>query len=378
MEGADPAQSRWRVPMELRTGAGGLPQTLLLVAEGQVAAAGRCDEPLSLNAAAIGFYRVAYDATTLETDRLAFHDLPGGDRIALLDDQWALVQAGQQQLARYLGLAEALGGDLNDRAWSQVIDALVQVETYERGTPGHDAFTAYARSLLVPLMTGLGWDARPDEGAPLQHLRRQVIRQLGQWGDAAVVAEARRRFEAYLADPARLAPDDQSVILSIIATNADQAAFDQLHGLLRTTRNETELERYLTAIALARDPRVAQQALAIALSPEVPPQADAIRLQMVLGVAARNPALAWQALRDHVDQVLAAHPQYAPLYLAQQVPDALWNGLPLDQLEAWLQERIPPEMAPNLARGMQAARFRLAGKARFVADADAYVAQRMR
>ncbi len=377
LEGQDTGHSHWRVPMRVRAGIAAVPQPVLLTEDGQQVQAGRCDQPLSLTPDAIGFYRVAYDDKTLETDRLAFSTLPSGDRIALLDDQWALVQAGQQKLERYLGLASAMGAELNDRACSQIIEALRQIEIYERGTAGHEAFTAYARSLLKPLAAMLGWDPRPGEAAPLLHLRREVIRNLGEWGDADIAAEAQRRFDAYLANPATLGPDDQAVVLSIVATNADQPVFDKLHGLVRTAHNETELSRYLRALMRVRDPIEAQQALDIALSPEVPPQADAIRLQLVFGVADQNPALAWAAFRDHVDQLMAPHPQYRPLLLAQNIPEVLWNALPLDDLQTWLKARVPPEMASNLSRGMQAARFKLRKRTEMVAAADAYLASRV-
>jgi aminopeptidase N len=52
----------------------------------------------------------------------------------------------------------------------------------------------------------------------------------------------------------------------------------------------------------------------------------------------------------------------------------MWNAVPLDDLNAWLQARVPPEMAPNLVRGMQAARFKLIKKTEMVAAADAYLA----
>ena len=73
------------------------------------------------------------------------------------------------------------------------------------------------------------------------HLRREVNRQLGEWGENEILAEAKRRFDAYLATAAALSPDDQAVVLSIIASNADQSAFDKLHGLLRSAHNETEI-----------------------------------------------------------------------------------------------------------------------------------------
>jgi aminopeptidase N len=376
LQGKDTGHSHWRVPMRIRAGMTAAPQPLLLVQDGQKVAAGRCDQPLSLNPEAIGFFRVAYDDRTLETDRLAFPGMPSGDRIALLDDQWALVQSGEQNLARYLGLAVAMGTDLNDRAWSQIIDALAQIETYERGTPGHEAFAAYARSILNPVAAVLGWDPRPNETPSVLHLRRQVIRQLGEWGEPGIVAEAKRRFDAFVANPASLGPDDQAVVLSIVATNADQALFDKLHGLVRAAHNETELERYFRVLMRVRDPNLAQQAIDIALSEEVPPQAESIRFPLMLTAADRNPTLAWTGFRDHVDLVMRTYPQYRPLYLSQYVPENMWNGVPPDDLEAWLKARVPSEMLPNLSRGMQAARFKLSMKLQMVAAADAYLGSR--
>ena len=65
-----------------------------------------------------------------------FAALPSGDRIAVLDDQWALVESGAQPLASYLGLVAAVGTDTNERVWTQIADALGTIEYDERGTPG--------------------------------------------------------------------------------------------------------------------------------------------------------------------------------------------------------------------------------------------------
>ena len=97
---------------------------MLLTEDGQKVSAGRCDEPLSVNADAIGFYRTRYDAATFGTNSKNFGGLPDGDRIALLDDQWALVESGKETLATYLTLASAMGSSLDTRAWEQIVDAL--------------------------------------------------------------------------------------------------------------------------------------------------------------------------------------------------------------------------------------------------------------
>ena len=162
LRGADSHDTKWRIPLQVRSGAG-TPQSVLLSEDGQQVTAGRCEQPLSMNAGAIGFYRTRYDEATFDTNARNFGGLPDGDRIALLDDQWALVETGTQPLASYLRLASAMGASLDTRAWEQIAGALRTIEYDERDTPGHDAYAAFARSIIKPVADQLGWDAKADE-----------------------------------------------------------------------------------------------------------------------------------------------------------------------------------------------------------------------
>src|SRR5471030_3233528 len=161
--GEDAAHTHWNVPLQIRVGVDAAPHTVLLTEDGQTVAAGRCDQPLSVNATRVGFFRVAYDAATLANNTRAFAQLPRGDRIALLDDQWALSEIDPDQLPAYLALASAMGDTLNQRAWEQITDALDTIETFERNTPGHTAFAATARAVVKPIADRLGWDGKADE-----------------------------------------------------------------------------------------------------------------------------------------------------------------------------------------------------------------------
>jgi aminopeptidase N len=116
----------------------------------------------------------------LQVDTRAFGSLSNPDRIALLDDGWALVEAGQQKLPSYLALATSMGTDLDERAWAQISGALETIEYDERGSSGHDEFATFARSIIKPVADQLGWDTRPDETPGVQRLRRTVIGNLGQ------------------------------------------------------------------------------------------------------------------------------------------------------------------------------------------------------
>jgi len=363
LQGSDPAPSHWTVPLQIRSGAAGAPQALLLTAASQDAPAGRCGEPLSVNAGAIGYYRATYDPETLRQDAAAFGTLPHADRIALLDDEWALVQAGREPLTAFLALAALMGSDLDERCWNLITSALETVEHDLRGKPDHEAFEAYARSIVAPVSSALGWDARADETPGIQTLRRSVLADLGAWGDAPVIAEARKRFAAFVADRHAIAADDQAMVLGIVAQNADAAAFEQLHAVARSAANETELRRYYLALMQVREPALAAQAAQIALSPEIPPQANAARLRMVFRLEDRNPALAWTTLTGNVDALMLPQGRYAPLITARYCPEIFWDAAPLDQVEGWVKAHVPAQMADNIARGMESARFKLARKA---------------
>jgi aminopeptidase N len=376
LRGSDPKPSHWSVPLQLRSGNNGPAQALLLTQDSQTVAAGRCDQPLTLSAGGIGFYRTAYDAATLQANTQAFATLPDADRITLLDDQWALVESGRQPLGNYLALASDMGDDLDERAWQQIAEALGTIEYDERGTPGHDAYAAYARTVLKPVADRLGWDSKPDETPGIQKLRRTVLGDLGSWGDPQVIAEARQRFAAFVKDHGSIRPDDQEFILAIVARNADAATFEQLHAVAKSAGNETELRRYYTALMLVREPQLAAQSAQIALSPEIPPQANAARLRLIAALDQESPQLAWTTFTQNVDALMLPQGRYGPLIVAQFSPELFWNSAPLDQIESWVKAHTPAEMADNVARGMESARFKFDEKTALVGAADDYLKNR--
>ena len=366
LQASDAAAAPWQVPLQIRVGSETKPRPALLTTPAETFEAGRCDEPLSVNAGAIGYYRVAYDAATLSANTLAFATLPSADRIALLDDQWALFTAGRQGLAEYLKLASRMGSDLDQRAWSQMNNALASIERNLRGQASHDAFAAYARTLLQPVADRLGWQGHADESSGTQKLRRAVLVNLGTWGDTAVIDEARRRFAAFAVDRTAIPPDDQEMVLAIVARNADAARYDQLHAIARAARNDTELQRYYTALMQVRDPVLAAQAARVAVSDEFPEQAQSVRMGLVIELAVQNPQLAWTTFTQNLDLILKPQGQFAPMMVAQYAPDVFWEAAPPDTIEAWVRAHAPAEMADSIARGMESARFNVAQKSAMI------------
>jgi aminopeptidase N len=373
LSGPGAAGARWRVPLRIRSGPGA-PRAVLLTRNGQQAPAGRCDETLGVNADAIGFYRVKYDAATLATDTRLFGTVPDADRIVLLDDTWALVTNGADELRAYLALAGAMGTDMDSRAWQQIAAALGAIEKYERGSTGHAAFASFARSVIKPVADRLGWDPQPGEGPDMQELRRALLGDLGAWGDPQAQREALSRFTAFAADRKAIPPDDQALVLGIVARGADAATFDRLHAIARSETDDSARRRDFLALMQVGDAQLAARAAQIALSPEIPPQDALTRLRLVVALADQHPQLSWATFTANADLLLSTNPKYAPLITAQQVPEIYWNAVTPEKLEAWVRARVPAEMSVNVERGMETARAERAEQARLVREADAWLA----
>lgn len=367
--------AEWKIPLQIRSGSEETPRAFMLVQNKQVAPGGRCDEPLSVNAGALGFYRTRYDAATLALNTKLFGRLPDADRIALLDDQWALVESGMEPLPTYLALAASMGTDLDSRAWTQIAAALATIEYDERGTPDHDAFTGRARSMLRPAFDQLGWRARANETPDVQAMRRTLIEELGSLGDQAIIDEARNRFAAFLSDRNSISPDDQDAILRIVAQYADASTFESLHAVARSAKDETELRRFYSALMHVRDLQLAQQAAQFALSSEIPAQADSMRLILIVQLAPEHQELSWKLFRDNSDRLLHAYAMDAPLLVAQYLPESYWSRIPSAELEAWVRAHVPAEMGASVDRGMETVHFRLAEKDMLIGAVGAYVHQ---
>jgi aminopeptidase N len=257
----------------------------------------------------------------------------------------------------------------------QVAGALGGIEFYERGTPGHEAYLAYARGVLAPVLERIGWTPKGDETPDLRRLRRVLFTNLGEWGDPAVIAEARRRFAAFLADHKSLPPDEQSATLAVVAHHADAATFAQLQALAEGTHDTTEIERFYAALAKVQDPQLAQRVIDIALGGKLPPQANSLPMTLVFGLSGRNPSLAWKAFTEHNDVVLASEPMFASMIIAQYSPQIFWSGVSLADIEKFARAKVPENMAPLVDRGLATARVELKRKDTLVREADAWLAR---
>jgi len=294
---------RWQVPVRF-----GLPDgtgaTVLLDGETEIAA-GRCGEAVKLNLGDVGYYRVRYDAAMQGALARRLVSMAPADRVNLLADAWALTEANRNPPSAYFELADQLAGDDHRSVADQLIRTLTRVYRLERGRPGQAAFAAHARATLRPLFDRIGWQAVAGEPTDHALLRARLIRTLGDFGDEAVLAEARRRFDAFLQDAASLPPNLRDAVTHLVGRGADRATYETLLGLGRKSTNTEERVRYYSALAGALDPALARETLAIALTDELP--ADVSRRLISWVADGEHPDFALEFVKNNFETLATKH-----------------------------------------------------------------------
>jgi aminopeptidase N len=291
---------RWRTPVRVAPAAGGVWTGLVRQGAPQTVAIAPGATPV-INAGQTGYFRTLYAPELWGPLVDRFASLAPEDQLGLLYDSRALGQAGEVPLGRFLELAKpAATGAEDPVVATAVADELVALaQAYPDHTPS-PAYAAYARARLTAMLARLGWDPKPGEGVRTAALRAELIGCLGEVGDAATIAEARRRF----ADGAgaTLPPELRYAVQDVAAKWADAETWERLHALARAATSTRERERLYRLLAVAHDPALAQRALALALGGEPP----ATLAPGVIGAAAeRFPEMAFDFALAHREQVEA-------------------------------------------------------------------------
>jgi aminopeptidase N len=198
---------QWKIPLTYQV-AGAEPISLLLEDEPVQLRDVPAGRALKVNVNGTGYYRVHYDddlSWPLLIERLP--QLSVADRVNLLSDTWALVQANRVPLQRYLELVEQLPTATELAEREQVIHAYRFVDRLLTNEPVREPFRARARNALQPTFTALGWEPRPNESPQHARLRASVIGALAEFGEEEVITGCRERFEKFLQEPDSLAPD---------------------------------------------------------------------------------------------------------------------------------------------------------------------------
>jgi aminopeptidase N len=346
----------WQIPLTYSV-VGETPATLLMTDKTAALENIPADRALKLNLNGAGNYRVEYDDRSWELLLEALPKLGVEDRVNLMSDAWALVQAGRAPVSLYFGLVEKLPASTDLAEREQIINVLDFVNGLLVGSTERERFQRYARSLLRPTFATLGWDPKPDEPPNAGRLRASLISALAGLNDPEVLAGCRERFDKYLAHSASLPPDLRAPVLAVVGRYADEKTWNKLHELgLKTTSIENK-QNYYEALACATDPKLVKKTLGIALTDELP-TSRAIFLVSRVARDSGHPDIAWEFAKANMKALLAkvdaaGANRYAPSLFA-----FFSDGSRANELKNYAEKNLAPASASEVAKVVDEIQFR--------------------
>ncbi|MET0272701.1 MAG: M1 family metallopeptidase [Phenylobacterium sp.] len=323
-----------------------------------------------VNAGQTGYFRTAYAPELWARLAPQFGKLAAADQLGLLYDSRALGEAGYAPMSDFLALTRHAEPNADPIVLKTLAEQLDALDAYYEGRPGQAAYRAFARARLDPVLARLTWEPKAGETDNDALLRKTLITVLGDLGDPAVIAEARRRFAAYLADPANLSGATRQTVLAIVAANADAATWEQIHQLARASKDVTDKTRLYSYLGASHDPALADRALTLALSGE-PSPTDAPEL--IGAVAGVYPDKAYDfalANRGKVETLL--EPTSRSQYFTRLATGSHEPAM-VGKLEAFAKT-IPASSRGEVDKALASIRFRLAVIDGRLPDVDRWLA----
>src|SRR5262249_49097090 len=151
------------------------------------------DHAVKLNVADAGYYRVEYDEDSWKLLLGQIDRLSEAERVNLLIDAWALVEANRKPLSQYFALVNLVLREDQLAVYDQVIDTFTFINGLFAGDQARPAFQQFARIVLRPAFDRVGWDPKAGEPEQRSFLRGSLIRGLGLLNDSEVIAGCRSR-----------------------------------------------------------------------------------------------------------------------------------------------------------------------------------------
>jgi aminopeptidase N len=317
------------------------------------------------NAGARGFYRYALDDASVDRLARAVRELDAGERLMLIDNQWALTRAGKAELRQLFALIAALRGERDRAVLDSISGPIGWLWTHAVGDPQRPTFQAFVRDYFTPRFEELGWDARPDDSSDDRELRASLIGMLGRIaGVPALQDEARRRVQAHLEGGARLDPDVAGPAVRVAATRGDPALYDRYVDRMKQAAGKDAQEegRFRDGLTAFEDEAIARRTAEGCFGGLVRVQDMGLLLVSLLG-GRHSRRVTWPIVRDHWDGDIA--PLEALLKsrvitgLAQLTPGDLAT-----EAEAFLREKQLPDTMEVTAQALERLRLDSASAAR--------------
>lgn len=234
-----------------------------------------------LNAANAGFFRTNYPASRLEALGKKLSVLSTEDKIGLIGDAAALAVSGEGSTAGLLAFAESFNREDNTLVWKQLASSIGHLRSvFADDEEISAALKKYTLKLVSGPVEAVGWEFKPDEDYLTGQLRQLLIPLAGHAGHEGVIAEAKRRFDAWaIGDKDAINANLRSAIFGIVISstskdhakdkNAGKTEYDIIKKEFMSTKSIDGKEICLGALGRTRNPELYADFMNFMLSPAV-------------------------------------------------------------------------------------------------------------
>lgn len=262
------------------------------------------NEWVKLNPNQSGFYRVAYPKALWQKLAVAVENkiLPTVDRLGLLDDAFALARAGYMKTSMALDILKAYKLETDFSVWLVIGGGLDILNNLISGEGFKSRFNEFAKEFFRPIAELKGWKKSSSDGHIDILLRSLALRNLGGYGDASTIEEARDLFKQFI-NCKELDPNLRQVVYILVAENSGEKEFEELLKIYSSTDLQEEKMRVIKALGNCRSRELIERFLEFSLSDKVRSQ-DAPFVIMSAASHSLGRALAWEFVKINWEVLL--------------------------------------------------------------------------
>ena len=291
----------WQIPMCLKTQNTSVQECFLLTKTNQQADINACPNWYFGNRDAKGYYRVFYQDSREFTNLAdaAEKALNVPERIALVEDTWAMTRAGKYPVQAFMHLAEAMRPERERLVVGRLAAHLDQAGSLVPEEQ-KEKYNAFIRAQFGPIARELGWETRPGDTDEQKALRTILLPVLGNAGDPDALAEAQKIVQQYLRQPGSTDATITATAFELAAANGNAELYDAISAGLNKPASSDEYYNCLFALAAFRRPELTRRTLELVDQGRVREQDYPSFFSALLD----NPAAhdqAWQYLKLHWD-----------------------------------------------------------------------------
>jgi puromycin-sensitive aminopeptidase len=309
----------WKVPISIVTGSSypKVHQEVLLEKRSDEVNLGLLveNEIIKLNKHSVGMYRTNYTPEMLSklAELVKTQKIHPTDRLGLQNDVFALSKAGLLSAAEVLKFCEGYLSEDNVTVWTDLIGNLHGLSYLLLNTNYHHELQSFVRRLLKPISKKLGYDPIEGESSLNAMCRATVLRTLAISGDADMLAEAKKKFEAHL-NGQPIPADLRSAIYAGVLYDADEETVKKLIDLHDKSQLQEEKMRIACNLGCVRKEELIQRVLEFSLSSSVRSQ-DSV--SVICAVSANTSTklsadLAWEFVKKNWETI---HSRYSSGFL---------------------------------------------------------------